>query len=60
MAKSAYALRHGHVVARRLLAAEAAAWFAAQVFENIQWGDGDRLIHPWMVVPEEMLEMTGS
>ncbi|MDQ4131123.1 MAG: hypothetical protein M3133_09070 [Actinomycetota bacterium] len=54
------ALRRGHVVARRLLMGGAAAWLAAQILEDIQWTDGDRLVYPWMIVPEEMLEMTGS
>lgn len=42
-----------------LWALGAAAWFVAQVFEYLQY-DGDRLIHAWMIVPEESLEMTGS
>ncbi len=37
----------------------AGAWFVAQVLEYLQY-DGDRLIHAWMIVPEEALEMTGS
>ena len=42
------------------------AWFIAQVLEALQWdlaapgSDEDILIHPWMVPPEEILEMTGS
>jgi hypothetical protein len=58
--RALYVLRHGHAVAQRLLVAGAAAWFTAQVLEHVQWDDADRLAHPWMVVPEEMLEMTGS
>jgi hypothetical protein len=37
----------------------AAAWFASQVIEAIQW-DGERLVYEWTFVPEEMLEMVGS
>jgi hypothetical protein len=42
-----------------LWVAGAAAWVVAQVFELLQ-NDGDTLVHPWMTVPEEMLEMAGS
>jgi hypothetical protein len=45
--------------ARTLWVAGAAAWFVSQVIEAIQW-DGDRLVHPWTIVPEEMLEMAGT
>lgn len=39
----------------------AACWAVAQLFEKLQWsGDEDQLVHPWMVVPEEALEMLGS
>jgi hypothetical protein len=45
--------------ARALWVCGAAAWFASQVIEAVQW-DGDRLAHQWTFVPEEMLEMTGT
>lgn len=45
--------------ARILWIGGAAAWFVSQVIEQVQW-DGDRLVHPWTFIPEEMLEMTGS
>lgn len=35
------------------------AWLASQAVEKVQW-DGDRLVHPWTIVPEEALELTGS
>lgn len=35
------------------------AWFVAQAFEFLQWHD-DTMLHPWMVYPEEVLEMVGS
>ena len=44
----------------------ALAWVIAQVFEAVQWelaapgSDEDVLIHPGLVPPEEILEMTGS
>ena len=41
------------------LLAAGAAWFVAQVFEAIQW-KGDKLVVPWLIYPEELLEMTGS
>jgi hypothetical protein len=44
---------------RQMWLGGAAAWFASQVIEAIQW-DGNRLVHEWTFVPEEMLEMTGS
>lgn len=34
-------------------------WFVAQTFEFLQWND-DTMLHPWMVYPEEVLEMMGS
>jgi hypothetical protein len=37
----------------------AAAWLGAQAIEAYQWS-GDDLVHPGTVVPEEVLEMTGS
>ena len=46
-------------LSRGLWVAGAASWFVAQTLEQIQW-DGDRLVHEWMIVPEEILEMTGS
>jgi hypothetical protein len=41
------------------LLAAGAAWFVAQVFEAVQW-KGDKLVVPWLIYPEELLEMTGS
>ncbi|NUT54964.1 MAG: hypothetical protein HOQ03_03130 [Thermoleophilia bacterium] len=35
------------------------AWLVAQVLEKVQWS-GDTLLHPGLIVPEELLEMTGS
>ena len=39
--------------------AGALAWLAGQALEAIQWS-GSRFVHPETVVPEEVLEMTGS
>src|SRR4051812_16288074 len=36
-----------------------ASWAVAQVIEKLQW-HGDHLVAPWSIVPEEVLEMTGS
>jgi len=36
-----------------------ACWFGAQVLELVQWRD-DVLIHPFLVLPEELGEMAGS
>ena len=41
------------------LLAAGTAWFVAQAFEAIQW-KGDKLVVPWLIYPEELLEMTGS
>ena len=50
-----------HVLPRACFIGGAAAWVVAQVLEFLQWdADGERLVHGWMIVPEEMLEMTGS
>jgi hypothetical protein len=54
-----HALRRLAVRERALWAAGAAGWFVAQVFEAVEWGP-TRLVHPWMIAPEETLEMTGS
>lgn len=49
-----------------LFLAGALAWVVAQVFEAIQWGlaapgaEDDVLIHPGLVPPEEILEVSGS
>jgi hypothetical protein len=45
--------------ARGMWLGGAAAWFVSQAIEALQW-DGNRLIHEWTIVPEEILEMTGS
>jgi hypothetical protein len=37
----------------------AGAWFVAQVFEKLE-NHGNVLVHPWMTLPEETLEMAGS
>jgi hypothetical protein len=42
-----------------LLCLGAVAWLLAQILEELQW-DGDTLLHPWMIVPEETLELAGS
>jgi hypothetical protein len=39
--------------------AGAAAWVVAQLFEKLE-NHGDVLVHPWMTLPEETLEMAGS
>lgn len=48
-----------HPRAAGLFLAGAAAWIASQGLERAQW-DGAVLLHPWITVPEEALEMTGS
>jgi len=48
-----------HPRAAALWLAGAAAWIVAQGLERAQW-DGAVLLHPWITVPEEGLEMTGS
>lgn len=45
--------------ARLLWICGALAWVVSQIFEKLQW-NGDQFIHPWMVLPEETLEMLGS
>jgi hypothetical protein len=44
---------------RGMWVAGAGAWFVSQLIEAFQW-DGNRLVHEWTFVPEEMLEMAGS
>ena len=44
---------------RLLFVAGAAAWVVAQLFEWVQ-RDGAVLTHRWTILPEELLEMTGS
>ena len=46
-------------LALALFVAGAVAWLAGQALEAIQWS-GNRFVHPETVVPEEVLEMTGS
>jgi hypothetical protein len=43
-----------------VFASGAVCWVVAQALEDVQWGEGDILIHPGLVPPEEMLEMGGS
>jgi hypothetical protein len=45
--------------AAALFVAGGLAWLAAQVLEDLQW-TGDVLVHEWMIVPEEVLEMLGA
>lgn len=45
--------------AAALFCAGALAWAVAQFFERIQ-RDGEVLLHRWTILPEEVLEMTGS
>lgn len=45
---------------RLLWLAGAGAWAVSQLLERLQWDHGDVLVHPWMIVPEEALEMAGS
>jgi len=52
-------LLRGERVAQLCLIAGAVAWFAAQVLEQIQYEDG-KLVARWSILPEEVLEMTGS
>lgn len=49
-------------VAQLTFLAGGAAWFVAQVFEEIQWGAGDEPIARYnlLMVPEELLEYLGS
>jgi len=50
-----------HRLAAGLFAAGAAAWVLAIALEAYQWGgEGDFLLHPGTIVPEELLEMSGS
>jgi hypothetical protein len=44
---------------RVLLVLAGVAWVVAQLLEKIQWV-GETLAHPFLVLPEELLEMTGS
>ena len=48
-----------HALARACMLAGAAAWFAAQVLEYVQYEDG-RLVRRWTIAPEELFEMGGS
>lgn len=45
--------------AAMVFAGGGAAWFVAQLFEKVQ-RDGAVLQHRWTILPEELLEMTGS
>lgn len=49
----------GQREARLCLVGGAAAWFVAQLLERVQYEDG-KLVHRWTILPEELLEMTGS
>jgi hypothetical protein len=42
-----------------LLVLAGVAWVVAQLLEKVQWED-ETLAHPFLVLPEELLEMTGS
>jgi hypothetical protein len=42
-----------------LLVLGAVSWALSQVFEALQW-KGERLVHVWMLFPEEVGEMVGS
>lgn len=52
-------LLRGERTAQLCLLAGAAAWSAAQILEQIQYEDG-KLVARWSILPEEVLEMTGS
>ena len=44
-----------------LLVGGSVAWAASQMLEYRQWGgNSEVLVHPWMMVPEETLELVGS
>jgi hypothetical protein len=43
-----------------ILVGGAAAWIVAQMFEGMQRGENHVLLHKWMIIPEELLEMCGS
>lgn len=46
---------------RLLWLSGAGAWAISQILEDLQWDDRvGALVHPWMIVPEEALEMAGS
>lgn len=45
--------------AQALFVGGAAAWVVAQLIEHFQ-RDGAVLVHRWTILPEELLEMTGS
>jgi hypothetical protein len=47
------------VVARSALLAGGACWLLSQLIETQQY-DGTELVHRWTILPEEVLEMTGS
>ena len=49
----------GLVAARWALLAGSACWLVAQLIETQQY-DGAELVHRWTILPEEVLEMTGS
>lgn len=55
----AYALRLLGGASRALWVAGAVSWAVAQAIERVQW-DGDQLVYPWTVLPEELLEMVGT
>ena len=55
----AWELRHRPSVVAILLAG-ACGWAGAQLFEMLEWGPGDVLVSPWMIYPEELLEISGS
>lgn len=48
-----------HRLARSALLAGGCCWLVAQAIETQQY-DGARLVHRWTILPEEVLEMTGS
>ena len=55
----AWQLRHRPAVVAVLIAG-ACGWAGAQLFEMLEWGPGDVLVSPWMIYPEELLEISGS
>jgi hypothetical protein len=48
-----------HHLVRAALLGGGGCWFVAQLIETQQY-DGAELVHRWTILPEEVLEMTGS